>query len=128
MGEIFMNVIEMESYKMKPKRISVSKKRQITIPMEYFNALNINDEVECVIHDNCIIIKPVSEDNDAGFSEYILQDLIKEGYEGDELLAEFKVRKAKIRLAAKKLLQEADKIAEDKSPYATMNDIFGEEV
>ena len=123
-----MNVIEMESYKMKPKRISVSKKRQITIPMEYFNALNINDEVECVIHDNCIIIKPVSEDNDAGFSEYILQDLIKEGYEGDELLAEFKVRKAKIRLAAKKLLQEADKIAEDKSPYATMNDIFGEEV
>ncbi|MCL2383501.1 MAG: AbrB/MazE/SpoVT family DNA-binding domain-containing protein [Oscillospiraceae bacterium] len=122
-----MSIIEMEKYKMKPKIISVSKKRQITLPIEYFKALNISNEVECIIQENCIIIKPVNDNEDTGFSEYILKDLIDEGYEGDKLLSKFKERKSKIRLAAKQLIKEADKIAEDSSPYTTMGDIFDKE-
>ena len=95
-----MNIIEMETYKMKPKRISVSSKRQITIPIEYFTALKIDDEVECTI---------------------------EESYEGKELLEKFKERKAKIRPAVKKLIEEADKVAEEGTVYVTIEDVFGKE-
>ena len=44
---------------MKTKKISVSEKRQITIPKEFFDTLNIGKEIECSIANNCIIIKPV---------------------------------------------------------------------
>jgi bifunctional DNA-binding transcriptional regulator/antitoxin component of YhaV-PrlF toxin-antitoxin module len=107
-----MSIIEMERYKMKSKRISVSGKRQITIPIEYCKALNIGDEVECVMKDNTIIIKAVLENN-SEFSEFILKDLIDEGYSGEELLEKFKERKSKVRPAIKKLIEEADRVAEE---------------
>ena len=58
-----MSVIEMGKVKVKPKKISVSVKRQITIPIEYYNALNIGDEVECMLVDDSIVIKPIKENS-----------------------------------------------------------------
>lgn len=112
---------------MRPKRISVSRKRQITIPLEYCKALNIENEVECIMKNNSIIIRPVIDTSQDNFADLILEDLIKEGYKGKKLLEEFKIRKEKIRYAIKDMQEEADKVAEDETPYRTMEEIFNEE-
>ena len=122
-----MKVLEKEKIIMKPKRISVSSKRQITIPLEYCKALNIENEVECIMKNNSIIIRPVIDTSQDNFADLILEDLIKEGYKGKKLLEEFKIRKEKIRYAIKDMQEEADKVAEDETPYRTMEEIFNEE-
>lgn len=122
-----MKALEKEKIIMKPKRISVSSKRQITIPLEYCKALNIENEVECIMKNNSIIIRPVIDTTQDNFADLILEDLIKEGYKGKELLEEFKKRKEKLRYAINEIQNEADKVAEDEAPYKTMDEIFNEE-
>lgn len=122
-----MEVLEMEKRVMKPKRISVSGKRQITIPLEFCKALNIENEVECMIKDNSIIIRPIVDTSQDNFADLILEDLIKEGYKGQKLLEEFKKRKTEIREAIKEVKNEASKVAEDEAPYATIEEVFKEE-
>ena len=118
-----MKVLEMEKRTMKTKRISVSSKRQITIPLEYCKALKIEDEVECIMKDGSIIIRPIKEN----FSDLILEDLIKEGYEGKKLLEEFKRRKENIKYAIEDMKEQANKVAEDIETYSTIEDVFKEE-
>ena len=115
----------MEAQHMLKKRISVSQKRQITIPLEFFTNLGITNEVDCIMHNNQIIIKPAKDSGE--FDEQILADLISQGLSGNELLAKFKEVRKGIRPAVEKLLAEADEIATGKRKGATMKDIFGEE-
>ena len=122
-----MEVLKKEKTIMRPKRISVSSKRQITIPLEYCKALNIENEVECIMKNNSIIIRPVIDTTQDNFADLILEDLIKEGYKGKELLEEFKKRKEKLRYVINEIQNEADKVAEDEAPYKTMDEIFNEE-
>ena len=122
-----MKTIEMEKYLMKPKRISVSSKRQITIPLEYCKELNIKNEVECIIKDNSIIIRPVIDTSQDNFADLILEDLIKEGYKGEKLLEEFKKRKNQIKNKIDDIIDEANKVAENEAPYYTTDDVFKEE-
>lgn len=122
-----MSVIEMEKAKVKPKKISVSVKRQITIPIEYYNALNIGDEVECMMVDNSIVIKPVKDNSLDEYSEFILKDIIEEGYKKEEILEEFKKRRNELKYAAKEMVKEMNKVAEESEKYATMEDVFGKE-
>lgn len=122
-----MSVIEMEKAKVKPKKISVSVKRQITIPIEYYNALNIGDEVECMMVDNSIVIRPVKDNSLDEYSEFILKDIIEEGYKKEEILEEFKKRRNELKYAAKEMVKEMNKVAEESERYATMEDVFGKE-
>lgn len=122
-----MKTLEMEKYLMKPKRISVSSKRQITIPIEYCKELNITDEVECIIKDNSIIIRPVINTSQNNFADLILEDLIKEGYKGKELLEKFKERNKQIKYGISKINEEANKVAENEAPYYTLEDAFKED-
>lgn len=117
-----MKTIEMEKYVMKPKRISVSSKRQITIPLEFCKKLNITNEVECIVKDGTIMIRPVINTMQENFADLILEDLIKEGYEGENLLKEFKERKEKIKEGIDEIVNEANKVAENEAPYFTMED------
>ena len=121
-----MELIKMEKMSMKPKRISVSEKRQITIPMEYYKALGIENEVECIMKNNCIVIRAVKQD-DNEISERILQDIIKEGYKQEDILKEFRKRKAKVRPAIEQMMLEADKVAEEEENYTVLEDLFSEE-
>lgn len=43
------------------KRISVSQERQITIPLEIYDAVKIEKELDCYIQDNAIVLRPVHE-------------------------------------------------------------------
>ena len=122
-----MSVIEMREKTMKPKRISVSVKRQITIPIEYYNALNIGDEVECLMVDASIVIKPIRNNSIDEYSEFILKDIIEEGYKKEEIIEEFKKRRNKLKYAAKEMVKEMNKVAEESEKYATIDDVFGKE-
>ena len=55
------------------------------------------------------------------FSEYILRDLIQEGYEFDEeMMKEFAYRKSQIKLALEQLIAEN----RDEKVYTNTNDLF----
>ncbi len=92
--------------KPKRKRISVSSKRQINIPKEFYDTLHIGTEMIAELHGNSIVLKPVKENN-VDFSEEILADIIAEGYTGENILKEFHFRKAQIPAVIDELIEEA---------------------
>lgn len=110
------------------RRIKISSKRQITIPIKYFEALSLDKELNCIYTDDMLILTPVKKE-DPAFAEEILADLIRQGYSGEKLLTEFKKINRKVRPAVEKLIEEADKIAENASTnYVDQTDhIFGNE-
>ena len=110
---------------MERKIISVSGKRQITIPQKYFEVLGFSNEAECILLNNAIVIRPIRENTESVFSEQILADLITKGLSGQELLVKFKEASKKIAPAMDQLIGEADRIAKCDSKSATMADIFG---
>ena len=87
------------SASMESKKVSISSKRQITIPQ------NTSGE----------------------FAEQVLADLIRQGYSGEELLEKFKQTQRKIRPAVEAMLAEADRVAESKSGGYSLEDVFGTE-
>lgn len=109
------------------KIVSISSKRQITIPQKFFSALGFGGEAECIMHDDELIIRPVKSSVSGEFDEFILADLIKEGLSGDALLSEFKRRRKKVRPAVEQLIEEARDAAYGKGDSCSYNDIFGSE-
>lgn len=109
------------------KRISVSQKRQITLPIEFFSSLEIGSEVECYMQNNAIVIRPV-RDESGEFDEQILADLIAQGFSGTELLEKFKEMRRQIRPAVERLIAEAADAATGKKTFGTYEDIFDPEV
>ena len=108
------------------KRISVSQKRQITIPIEFYNSVGIDKEVECYVQNNAIVIRPLRESG-GEFDEHILADLISQGLSGQELLDKFKDTRRQIRPAFERLLDEARLAAQGEAPSNTYEDVFGTE-
>lgn len=111
---------------MNSKIISVSKKRQITIPQKFYEMLKLSNEVECTIEDNALVIHPLKRDN-GEFSLEILKDLVSQGYTGDELVKRFEAQSKNIKKAINTMLDESDRIAEGSKPAANYDDIFGPE-
>lgn len=116
-----------EVYIMERKIISISSKRQITIPLKFFLALGFSKEAECIVRGNELVIRPARENYGDEFAEQILSELIEEGFSGNEMLDEFKKRRAKVRTAVEKMINEAGNAALGKGEYYTYNDIFGAE-
>ena len=118
--------IRSEAY-MERKIISVSMKRQVTIPQKYFEALDFHNEAECILRDDGILIRPVRDINSGEFSEQILADLISQGLSGQELLERFREQSKKVRPAVKKLLAQADAIAKSDEGKIALDEMFGAE-
>lgn len=109
------------------KIISISAKRQLTIPQKYFEALGFDNEAECILHDDGLLIRPLHIINGGEFSEQILSDLISQGYEGQELLEKFKQYSMSIRPAVEKLLEETDEFARSGKGRIPIDELFGTE-
>lgn len=108
------------------KIISVSRKRQITIPLQFYKHLDLGNEVECLLEDGKIIIQPLHR-GPSEFSVEILKDLVSQGYSGDELIEQFETQNKNIKKAVTNMLKEADTIAAGEKPAATFDEIFGSE-
>jgi bifunctional DNA-binding transcriptional regulator/antitoxin component of YhaV-PrlF toxin-antitoxin module len=103
-----MAIVNEAVERMEWKRARVSQKRQVTIPQRLFEQAGIKDEVEFGIQGNHIVMRPVRESrgNDY-FADLILADLIKEGLNGDQLLAKFREKQTELHVAVNKLIAES---------------------
>ena len=111
---------------MERKIINVTGKRQVTIPLKFFEKLRFGKEIECFLTDGAVVLRPLSSSDDS-FSMEILRDLISQGYNGGELLEKFAEQRSKIKKAIGVMINEADEIAKGKRNSSTTEDIFGEE-
>ena len=113
----------------KPERkiISVSVKRQLTIPQKYFEALGFGNEAECILHKGGLLVRPVRNAESGEFSELILADLISQGYEGAILLERFKECSRAVRPAVEDLIQEAEEYVRSGNGEISRRELFGSE-
>jgi hypothetical protein len=109
------------------KIISVSTRRQLTIPQKYFDALGFDNEAECILHEDGLLIRPIRITGGGEFSEQILADLISQGYQGTDLLEKFKEYNKEIRPAVLKLLDETEAFVQSGEGRIPMDELFGSE-
>ena len=57
---------------MEKKRVSISAKRQITIPQKFYTALGFADEAECILRGGELILRPTRVTSGGEFAEQIL--------------------------------------------------------
>lgn len=112
---------------MERRTISISNKRQITIPQRFYEQLGFDGEAECLVRGSELILRPVSRKGGGEFAEQILADLITQGYAGEELLERFRTEQQKIRPAVEKMILEADALAKSGCPSPSIDDVFGAE-
>lgn len=110
---------------MEMKKISISAKRQITIPQKFFTMLGFNTEAECMVRGNELVIRPVKTNSGGEFAEQVLADLISQGYSGNELFEHFKKAQKQVRPAVETMIAEAERVAVSKSGYMSYEDVFG---
>ena len=108
------------------KLITVTGKRQITIPLKFYEKLQFGKDVECFLTNDAVVLRPLAKTDD-GFTMEILKDLVSQGYHGEELITKFEQSHQNIKKAIGLLIDEADEIAMGKRKGATTKDIFGEE-
>jgi len=109
------------------KIISVSRKRQLTIPQKYYDAFGFDNEAECILQEDGLLIRPVRTTGGGEFSEQILSDLISQGYEGQVLMEKFKEYSRGIRPAVQKLLAETEAFVHSGKGRISMDEMFGAE-
>ena len=110
------------------KRVTITSKRQFTIPQKFYAELGFDREAVCTMGEGMLIIQPARNlSGDGEFSEQIMADLIAEGFSGQELLDEFKTRQAKLRPAVERILEAARAVAHGDGEYSTYEEIFGSE-
>ena len=73
--------------------IKITSKRQLTIPKAFFDYLGIEETVHAFLLDDGILLTPEKKQTiQEGDVEIILQNVIAEGFTGDELADEFSRR------------------------------------
>lgn len=103
MVERIQREYENQSFEDNKKRIKISSKRQISIPKDFFEAMNFTNEAIIEFTGNSLIIKQVPE-GVVDFSTEILEELVNErGLSGPELLSEFQRIKSGLPIAISKL-------------------------
>ena len=107
------------------KKVTITSKRQFTIPQKFFTELGFDREAVCTLGDGMLIIEPAKSENGGEFAAQILADLIAEGYSGQDLLSEFKSRQSKVRPAVEKMLKTAKDAANGIGEYYSYEDVFG---
>ena len=90
-----------------PLSIKISSKRQITIPAKAYEEAGFKDYALCTWTDKGMFLQPLDvEDEDVTID--ILRYLINEGYEGEDLIAQYKAMKKKV-VSVKDKLDEAER-------------------
>ena len=90
-----------------PLAIKIYSKRQITIPAKAYEEAGFKDYALCTWTDKGMFLQPLDvEDEDVTID--ILRYLINEGYEGEDLIAQYKAMKKKV-VSVKDKLDEAER-------------------
>lgn len=91
-----------------PQAIKISSKRQTPkiTPAQWYRALDFHEYALATWTDDGILIQPLDV-SDEDVTVDILRHLIAQGYEGDELIEQYKQMKAKI-VSVKRAIEEAE--------------------
>lgn len=90
-----------------PQIIKISSKRQITIPSKIYQQAGFGEYALCTWTDTGMTLQPLDvEDEDVTVD--ILRYLIQEGFDGEDLIAQYVAMKAKI-IPLKQKLDEAER-------------------
>ena len=105
-----------------PQTIKISSKRQITIPARYYEAAGFGEYALCTWTDQGILLQPLDmEDEDVTVD--ILRSLIKQGFEGEELIERYQEMKRKIVSVRCKLDEAECDVSEGRvDTYENMRD------
>lgn len=109
------------------KTISISAKRQITIPQKYYDVLGFGNEAECIMQKEGLLIRPVRSTNGGEFAEQILADLISQGYSGSILMEKFKEYNRAVRPAVEKMIEDAESYVKNGDGDVPREELFGSE-
>jgi len=92
------------------KKINISPKRQITIPKEIYDQMEIrNNRVQVYLEGKRMVIESVSEQEDIfDFTGQIKEKLEKEGYTGHELAVKLAQQKQLVEKAFAQIITEAE--------------------
>ena len=92
------------------KRINVSPKRQITIPKDFYDQMEIhNNRVQIHLDGKRMVVEPVSVKEDLfDFTEQIRSKLEKDGFTGKKLAHKLAEQKQLVEQAFGQLIQEAE--------------------
>ncbi len=121
-----------DSTPMEKRLGKVSSKRQLTIPKEFYDRLNIVKDVEMVMEGDALVIKPITppvENEFDDFSDLILQSIVEESsIHRNDMLTEFRKRQEAFRLGGKALVEDMIKRAkkDTRTSEEIDNDLFGE--
>ena len=107
------------------KIISVSIKRQLTIPQKYYEALGFDNEAECILQEDGLLIRPLRSAEGGEFSEQILADLIAQGFEGSVLLAKFSEYIRAVRPAVLRMIEDAEEYVKSGKGEISRETLFG---
>ena len=94
-----------------PQTIKISSKRQITIPVKYYEAAGFGEYALCTWTDQGILLQPLDVD-DEDVTVDILRSLVKQGFEGEELIERYQETKRKI-VSVRRKLEEAERDVSD---------------
>ena len=94
-----------------PQIIKISSKRQITIPAKIYQEAGYKEYALCTWTDKGMLLQPLDVD-DEDVTVDILRYLVEEGYEGEDLIAQYQVLKRKIVPIVEKLDEAERDVAE----------------
>lgn len=86
--------------------------------------LGFDDEAECIVRSQELIVRPARKNSGGEFAEQILSELISDGLSGEALLKAFKAKQAQIRPAVEEMIQESQNVANGNGEYYTYDNIF----
>lgn len=91
------------------KRVSISSRRQFSIPKEYYESLDMSDEAIVELHGNRLVVRPSPKEDfeQSEFIEFIYRDVINEGYQGNDIFDEVNRRKKLIKPAVQSFIDDS---------------------
>lgn len=111
----------------KSRKLRFSKTGNPAVEKSYSTHYTVNKNSKIQKKQTKVSVRPESSESGGEFAEQILSELIKEGFSGEELHKESKIRHAKIRPAVESMLEAARKAAEGIGEYSTVEEVFGSE-
>lgn len=101
--------------------VKISSKRQITIPAKLYREMGFKDYAALRWTKDGLLIQPLKVEDDDDLTESILRYLIEQGYEGEELIEQYKIVKPQMVSLARKVDEaEADIAAGRVQPADTL--------
>jgi len=123
---------EIEDMRKESRIGRITSKRQLTIPKDFYEKLNLGKDVEIILEKDGLKIRKLRriEESFDDYSDLVLQSVLEDGFTSkDEILNEFRARINIMPLAVQKLLSEAREYAKNdpRTSEELDKELFGED-